>query len=567
MVVSDEALADQAGIEILKEGGNAIDAAAAVGFALAVVEPAAGNIGGGGFMLIRLSSGKTAFVDYREVAPKRASRDMYRLADGTFDPEGSTVGYRAVGVPGTVAGLALAVHTFGKSPLQQVLQPAIRLADQGFTVSDNLARSFGASASTLSRFAVSKRIFLNGGASYKPGDVFRQPELAATLRRIAANGSDEFYHGETAHHLADDMAKNGGIISLEDLEAYAPKVREPLYATYRYHDHNWQLITSPPPSSGGIAMIEALNILDPIDLKGWDDAQSVHWVAEAMRRVFADRAAWLADSDFVHVPAQGLTDPRYAAVLRATIDPTRATSSSDVKAGDPKPFDSTPAAAAEEALPRDAASALLRREVQRSGHTTHFSVVDADGNAVANTYTLNDVYGSGVTTPDGYLLNDEMDDFSANPGQPNMFGLIQSEANTIGPGKRPLSSMTPTILLRDGQLSFVTGSPGGPTIISVTLLSVINWMRLGMDAQQAINAPRFHHQWEPDKLLLDQNFSDATARELEQLGYILDPPESVRSSESPPTHIGQIEAIGIDPKTGERLGAPDPRHQGAALGY
>ena len=272
-----------------------------------VVEPAAGNIGGGGFMLIRLSSGKTAFVDYREMAPKQASRDMYKLADGSFDPDGSLAGYRAVAVPGTVAGLALAVRTYGKLSLQQDLQPAIRLADQGFPVNGELARSLESSASTLSRFAVSKRIFLNSGANYKSGDLLRQPELAATLRRIAANGPDEFYHGETAHHLADEMAKNGGIISLDDLAAYAPKVREPLNATYRYREHDWQLITSPPPSSGGVAMIEALNILDPIELKGWDDAQSVHWVAEAMRRVFADRAVWLADSDFVHVPVQGLT--------------------------------------------------------------------------------------------------------------------------------------------------------------------------------------------------------------------------------------------------------------------
>ncbi|MGC1686570.1 MAG: gamma-glutamyltransferase [Candidatus Acidiferrales bacterium] len=567
MVVSDEALADQAGIDILKEGGNAIDAAAAVGFALAVVEPEAGNIGGGGFMLIRMANGKTAFVDYRETAPKHASRDMYKRADGSFDPDGSLVGYRAVAVPGTVAGLALAVRTYGKLSLQQVLQPAMRLADHGFPVRDDLAQSFESSASTLSRFPASKRIFLNGGTHYKAGEIFRQPELAATLRRIAGNGPDDFYRGETAHHLADEMARNGGIISLEDLAAYAPKVREALHATYRYRDHDWQLITSPPPSSGGIAMIEALNILDPIELKGWDDAPSVHWVAEAMRRVFADRAAWLADSDFAHVPVQGLTDPRYAAVLRATIDPTKATPSSAVKAGDPKPFDSAPAAASEEPMPRDAAFALLHREAQRSGHTTHFSVVDADGNAVANTYTLNNSYGSAVTTSDGYLLNDEMDDFSAQPGAPNMFGLVQSEANTIGPGKRPLSSMTPTILLRDGQLSFVTGSPGGPTIISVTLLSVINWMRLGMGAQEAINAPRFHHQWEPDKLLLDRNFPGATARELERLGYALDPPEWVRSTAYPPVHIGHIEAIGIDPKTGERLGAPDPWRHGAALGY
>jgi len=567
MVVSDEALADQAGIEILKQGGNAVDAAAAVGFALAVVEPAAGNIGGGGFMLIRLANGRTTFVDYRETAPKRASRDMYKLADGTYEPAGSTVGYRAVAVPGTVAGLALAVRNFGKLTLPLDLQPAIRLADQGFAVSGALARSLDEKSRKLFKFDVSKRIFLNGGANYKPGDLFRQPELAATLRRIAANGPDEFYRGDTAHHLADDMAKNGGIISLEDLASYHAKIRDPLIATYQYRDHGWQLITSPPPSSGGIAMIEALNILDPIDLKNWDDAQSVHWVAEAMRRVFADRAAWLADSDFTDVPVKGLTDPRYAAALRATIDPTKATPSDKVTAGDPKQFDKTPHASAEAPLSRDAAAALLERESQRSGHTTHFSVVDADGNAVANTYTLNDLYGSGVTASDGFLLNDEMDDFTAYPGQPNGSGLTQSEANTIAPGKRPLSSMTPTILLRDGQLSFVTGSPGGPTIISVTLLSVINWMRLGMDAQAAINAPRFHHQWEPDRLKLEQNFPDATARELERLGYTLDPPESVREATNPPKHVGIIEAIGIDPKTGERLGAPDPRRPGTALGY
>ncbi|MGB9402411.1 MAG: gamma-glutamyltransferase [Candidatus Acidiferrales bacterium] len=570
MVVSDEELADDAGIEILKQGGNAIDAGAAVGFALAVVEPAAGNIGGGGFMLIREAGGRTAFVDYRETAPKKASRDMYMRPDGSFDPEASIVGYRSVGVPGTVAGLALAVRTYGKLTLKQVMQPAIRLADQGFPVSEKLAASLREAAPSLSRFSASKKIFLKDGAGYKPGEVFRQPELAAALRLIAANGPDEFYRGDIAHHLSDDMAKNGGLITLDDLAAYTPKIREPLTATYHYNDHEWKLITSPPPSSGGIAMIEALNILDPVELKNWDDAQSVHWVAEAMRRVFADRAAWLADSDFTHVPLKGLTDPRYAAMLRAEIDPTKATPSSAVKAGNPGPFDETGSPANGDAarpLPREAAEAWMRHEAARSGHTTHFSVVDGDGNAVSNTYTLNDWFGSAVTTPDGFLLNDEMDDFTAHPGEPNMFGLIQSEANTVGPGKRPLSSMTPSILLRDGQLSFVTGSPGGPTIISATLLTILNWMRLGMDAQQAINAPRFHHQWIPDELRLESNFSNETARELERRGYTLDPSQLVRATVNPPVHIGQVEAIGIDPKTGERLGAADPRRHGTALGY
>jgi len=569
MVVSDEELADRAGIEILKNGGNAVDAAAAVGFALAVVEPAAGNIGGGGLMLIRKADGKSIFLDYRERAPKKATRDMYKRADGADDPEGSTIGYRAIAVPGTVAGLALAVREYGKLTLARVMEPAIRLAENGFPISEKIASSLKESASNLSRFANSRHIFLNSGSGYSRGEILRQPELAATLRRIAEKGPDEFYRGETARHLVADMDKNGGLISLEDLATYEPKIREPLFATYHYRGHEWQLITSPPPSSGGIAMIEALNILDPVELKGWDDASSVHWVAEAMRRVFADRAVWLADSDYIHVPVKGLTDPRYAAALRATIDLTKATPSSAVNAGNPMPYDSTsaPANGAESPLSRNEAEAILRHESRGSGHTTHFSVVDADGNAVSNTYTLNDSFGSAVTTSDGYLLNDEMDDFTAHPGEPNMFGLIQSEGNTIGPGKRPLSSMTPTILLRDGKLSFVTGSPGGPTIISVTLLSVINWMRLGMDAQQAINAPRFHHQWEPDKLQLDQNFSDYAARELEQLGYQLEPPESVRAAKRPPVRIGQIEAIGIDARTGERLGAPDPRNQGVALGY
>ena len=365
------------------------------------------------------------------------------------------------------------------------------------------------------------------------------------------------------------MKNNGGLISLEDLAAYTPKIREPLRATYHYRGHEWQLITSPPPSSGGIAMIEALNILDPIELKNWDDAQSVHWMAEAMRRAFADRAAWLADSDFSHVPVQGLTDPRYAAQLRATIDPEKATPSRAIQAGNPMPFDSgAPATTAmARPLPFDAAEAWMRRDAQRSGHTTHFSVVDAAGNAVSNTYTLNDWYGSAVTASDGFFLNDEMDDFSAHPGEPNMFGLIQSEANTIGPGKRPLSSMTPSIVLCDGRLSFVTGSPGGPTIISVTLLSIVNWMRFGMDAQASINAPRFHHQWIPDELLIEQNFPESTAKELEHRGYILKPSLMLRTTLNPPVRIGQIEAIAIDPKTGERLGAPDPRRNGKAQGY
>jgi gamma-glutamyltranspeptidase/glutathione hydrolase len=554
MVVSDEQLASEAGVEILKKGGNAVDAAVAAAFALAVVEPQAGNIGGGGFMLVRLADGRAAFIDYLEEAPRRASRDMYLRPDGTLDAEGSTIGYRSVAVPGTVAGLELALKTYGTKKLAEVMAPAIRLAEQGFPVSEKLAASLRASQPTLQRFSASRRIFLNGGALYRPGDTLRQPSLTATLRRIARYGSAEFYRGETARKLADEMARMGGLITLDDLAAYKAKIREPLRASYDVSGSHWEMITSPPPSSGGIAAIEALNILAPIELKDWQDSQSVHWVVEAMRRVFADRAVYLADADFTHVPVKGLTDPRYADELRATIDPLRASSSKQIGAGNPAPFDSAEGSHAARLLEaRDTAAPSFRE----GNHTSHFSVVDAAGNTVANTYTLNDSYGSGVTTKTGFLLNDHMDDFTVQPGRPNMFGLVQSEANAIGPGKRPLSSMMPTILLRDGKLSFVTGSPGGPRIISATLLSILNWMRLGMDAQTAINAPRFHQQWLPDVLYVETTFPQATARELEQRGYGI----------SEYAWIGNVEAIGIDPKTGERLGAADPRRDGAAVGY
>ncbi|MFY9528752.1 MAG: gamma-glutamyltransferase [Candidatus Acidiferrales bacterium] len=563
MVVTDEELASRAGVEVLKSGGNAVDAAVAVAFALAVVEPEAGNIGGGGFMLVRLADGRAGFVDYREEAPKKAVQDMYLRPDGEVEPEASTIGYRSVAVPGTVAGMDLALRTYGTMKLAQLMAPAIRLADQGFTISDKLAESLEESSRTLTRFPMSRRIFLKHGQSYEVGETLRQPELAETLRRIAHNGPAEFYRGRTAHDLAAEMAREGGLITLDDLKSYQPKIREALHASYKINASDWEVITSPPPSSGGIAAIEALNILAPIELKRWDDAQSVHWVAEALRRVFADRAAFLADSDFAHVPVRGLTDPRYAAQLRATIDPKAASSSEQVRAGNPAPFDAASgsrasgAAFERSAWDREKAVAEMLREAARAGHTTHFSIVDAAGNAVANTYTLNHSFGSGVTSADGFLLNDAMDDFTVLPGSPNTFGLIQSEANSIGPGKRPLSSMMPTILLRDAQLSFVTGSPGGSRIISATLLSILNWMRLGMDAQQAINAPRFHHQWMPDTLLIESTLPEDTAKELERRGYQITQRD----------WIGEVEAIGIDPQTGERLGAPDPRRQGVAVGY
>lgn len=566
MVVSDEQLASDVGVEVLKEGGNAVDAAVAVAFALAVVEPEAGNIGGGGFMLVRLADGQAKFVDYREVAPAGAKRDMYLGAEGAVDPEASLIGYRAVAVPGTVAGLALALKNYGTKPLPQVLAPAIKLAEDGFPVSERLSDLLSQSGSVLARFATSRRIFLKKGAMYEPGEILRQPELAATLRRIAKNGPGEFYRGQTAHDLAKEIQREGGLITLDDLEHYQAKLREPLTATYKINKHDWQLISSPPPSSGGIALIEILNILAPVELKSWDDAKSVHWVLEAMRRAFADRAAFLADSDFAGVPVHGLTSICYADALRATIDPAMASNSQKIQAGNPAPYEKAdsasgpcPKISSHLAVPqRVSAAERALAEAAHGGHTTHFSVVDAAGNAVANTYTLNNLFGSGVTTTGGFLLNSTMDDFTTGPGSPNMFGLIQSAANSIAPGKRPLSSMTPTILLRDGKLSFIAGSPGGPRIISATLLSLLNWMRMGMNAQAAVNAPRFHQQWLPEDVVLEPIFPQSEAKELESRGF---------SIELKRIWIGQVEAIGIDPESGERLGAPDPRRNGAAASY
>jgi gamma-glutamyltranspeptidase/glutathione hydrolase len=549
MVATDEELGSEAGVEILKRGGNAVDAAVAVAFALAVVEPAAGNIGGGGFMLVRLANGKTTFLDYREVAPGKATRDMYIGKDGRLDEEASVIGYRSVAVPGTVAGLALALKSYGSMKLADVMAPAIRLAENGFPVSKRLAHEFEAERPALQRFAVSRRVFLNDGKMFQPGDTLRQPELAATLKRIAKNGAAEFYSGETARAIVDDISRLGGLITLDDLAKYQPKVREVLRAKYESNGHAWEVLTSPPPSSGGVAIIEALNMLQTVPLKGWEDVESVHMVAEVMRRVFADRAAYLADPDYASVPVAGLTDPCYAKEVFTTVDPHHASSSKLIKAGNPH----TCGVAASNSSSPETLVSLGERP-----HTTHFSVVDAAGNAVASTYTLNASYGSHVTSSAGFLLNDEMDDFTTQPGVPNaLFGLVQSEANAIAPGHRPLSSMTPTILLRDGKLSFVTGSPGGPAIISATLLSVLNWMRLGMEPQAAINAPRFHHQWIPDRISLEPAFPDSLESALNARGH------ATRRV----GHIGLVNAIAIDPATGDRLGAADPRHDGAAVGY
>jgi gamma-glutamyltranspeptidase / glutathione hydrolase len=560
MVVCDEPLASEAGVEILKKGGNAVDAAVAVGFALAVVEPEAGNIGGGGFMLVRLHDGRAKFIDYREEAPKAATRNMYVDSDGKIIPGASTTGWHAIGVPGTVAGLTLAAKMYGKLTLAEDMAPAIRLARDGYAVNPRLAAGFKYSQARLGKFPESKRIFLKDGALYSAGEIFRQPELAATFERIAKNGAAEFYRGQTARDLTTQMAQNGGLITMADLAAYHAKIREPLTGSYHVRGNRWTIITSPPPSSGGVAILEALNILQPYHLTSWDDPQSVHLVIEAMRRVFADRATYLGDSDFTHVPITGLLNQRYAAERRASINPVDATSSAQIGAGNPGPFDHTSKTSLPVVIEKfntEEAEAVLANETLHT-HTTHFSVVDAEGNAVANTYTLNDSFGSAVTSTDGFLLNDEMDDFTSAPGKPNMFGLLQSEANAIEPGHRPLSSMVPTIVLRNGKLSLVTGSPGGPRIISATLLSILNWAWLDMPAQAAINAPRFHQQWMPDVVLLEPVFPQNIAEQLEQRGYHLAPRRG---------WIGEVEAIGIDPKTSERLGAPDPRREGAARGY
>jgi gamma-glutamyltranspeptidase/glutathione hydrolase len=568
MVVSDEPLAGEAGLEILRAGGNAVDAAVAVAFALAVVEPQAGNIGGGGFLLLRMADGRSSFIDYRETAPSSASRDMYLRADGSLDAEAATLGYRASGVPGTVAGLDLALRVWGTLPLDRVMAPAIRLATDGFRISEKLARALEAARPRLDRFSRSRKIFLKNGTLYHAGEVFRQPDLARTLRRIAHHGAAEFYTGGTSFTLVRDFQRNKGTLTWADLRGYVPKVREPLRVQLREGTTRWEILSAPPPSSGGVALAGVLQMLDSAELSRWDlpapgaaqDAavRSLHWIAEALRRVFADRAAFLADPDFFHVPVRGLVDPRYAAERRATIDADRASTSKDIHAGNPLPFDAAPSPG-QHVTRRSNSSAQEEadRAATHGGHTTHFSVVDAAGNAVSNTFTLNDSFGSAVTAPGGFLMNDTMDDFTAQPGVPNkLFGLLQSEQNTIGPGRRPVSSMTPTIVLRNGQLSFVAGSPGGPRIVSATLLAVLQWMRFGGDPQAAINAPRIHHQWMPDLLYVEETLPPEVVRALEARGHTV----KVR------TWIGQVNAIGIDPVSGDRLGAADPRRAGAAIG-
>jgi len=552
MVASTHELASEAGVEAMRAGGNAVDAAVATGFALAVVHPQAGNLGGGGFLLLRWADGRTRFLDYRETAPAAATRNMYLDAQGDVVAGASEFGYRAIAVPGSVKGLVYAQKKWGKLLLARVMAPAIRLAREGFALAWEDADDFkDADEKQLERFPESRRIFQRDGNFYRQGEIFRQPELARTLERIAKD-PDDFYRGALAKELAGAIQKGGGLITEADLAAYEVKEREPVRGTYR----GYEIISAPPPSSGGIALIEALNILEGYDLKklGNRSADAIHLTVEAFRRAFFDRAELLGDPDFAAVPVAQLLDKRYAAAWRQSIDPAHATLSAEL---------ARPAGIFEEL---DRVARRNSRPVPAAGgnHTTHYSVVDSEGNAAAVTTTINDFMGSRVTAEGlGFLLNNEMDDFRTKPGAPNESGLIHGEANAIAPGKRPLSSMTPTMVLQDGKLWLVTGSPGGGTIITTVANVVLGMVDYGMDVQQAVNAPHFHHQWMPDSIHMERpHFSPDTVRMLQARGHRI-------TWESPwgTALWGSAESIAIDESTGERLGASDPRRNGKALGY
>src|SRR5579872_4503192 len=538
MVVTVQGLASQAGVDILRQGGNAVDAAVAVGFALAVVHPQAGNIGGGGFMLVRLADGAAHFIDYREKAPAKATRDMYLDAQGNIIPGASTVGYRAIGVPGSVAGLVYAEKKYGKLTLAQAMAPAIRLAADGFVLSSEEAAELH--DEILTGFPASKQTFQRDGNFYKAGETFRQPELAQTLRRIAADPSD-FYHGSMARQIAAAVQKGGGLITAEDMARYTVKEREPVTGSY----HGYTIVSAPPPSSGGVALIEMLNILNGFQLDPLGDrtAPEMHLIVEAFRRSYMDRSNYLGDPDYVNIPVEQLISQRYAAAWRGSILPDKASVSANLER--PAGF-----------VPPPPTMAQVRQE---AADTTHYSIVDAQGDAVAVTTTLNGGFGSGVTVPGlGFLLNDEMDDFAAKQGVPNMFGLIQGPANAIAPGKRPLSSMTPTIVLKNGKVAMVLGSPGGGRIITTVANIFLSVADEGLNIQQAVDAPRFHHQYLPEILYLEPGFAPTTIEGLRADGYKL----------KIGGHWSDGECIAVDPKTGMLEGGQDHRqHYGKAAGY
>jgi gamma-glutamyltranspeptidase/glutathione hydrolase len=534
MVVAQEPLAADVGLQVLKNGGNAIDAAVAVGFALAVTHPSAGNIGGGGFLLVRLANGEVHFVDFREAAPQGATRDMYLGPDGN-PTQASLVGWRASGVPGSVKGFETASKKWGSKKWADLLAPALHLARNGFRVDKTLAAELRGSANTLSRDPESRRIFLRGARPYQEGEIFRQPELASSLQRIAAQGGRDFYQGETARKLAAAMKAHGGLISRADLASYRAIARTPLEGDY----HGYHIITAPPPSAGGVGILQMFGMLSRsgYESDGPDSPKAVHYMAETMRRYYADRSEYLGDPDFYRVPVRQLLSPSYIAARIQSIQPGRATPSADVQPG-----------------PLNAQAAGLSQH--ESAETTHFNVVDAQGNAVAVTYTLNGGFGSGVTAPGlGFLLNNEMDDFVAKPGSPNMFGLIGGKANSIEPGKRPLSSMTPTILTRNGQLFMAVGAPGGSRITTGVFQVIADVIDFHMSPQDAVNIPRFHHQWKPDILYLQKGFSPGTEQALAKMGYTIQATGGV----------ARVEAIVVN--NGVLEGGTESRQNGKVAGY
>ena len=527
MAATQEAAASRVGIDILREGGNAVDAAVAIGFTLAVTLPEAGNLGGGGFMIVHnAKSGQTLAIDYREMAPASSTRDMFLDDAGEVSRTRAQFSHLSAGVPGTVAGLALALENYGTLPLRQVLAPAIRLANEGIIVTPALAVSLKKRQDALRRWPETKKIFFKpDGGLYAPGDTLVQKDLARTLQAIADKGPRAFYQGEIGDRLAEDMQAHGGWITKADLKNYQVKIREPVRGTYR----GYEIVSMPPPSSGGVHLIQMLNILENENMRslGARSAETLHLMAESMKLAYADRSRHLGDSGFWKVPVSGLIAKTYAAKLNGLIDLNRATASAEIQPHNPVPYES--------------------RE------TTHFSVMDRDGNAVANTYTLNFSYGSGIVAAGtGILLNNEMDDFSAKPGVPNAYGLIGGGANAIEPGKRPLSSMTPTLVFRNGKPFLVTGSPGGSRIITTTLQIILNVIDHGMTLGEATRAPRIHHQWLPDQLEVEPGFATGVLNRLRDRGHAIVATEPFGSTQS----ILRTEA-GF-------FGASDPRSDGAA---
>ncbi len=528
-VVAAEPHAAAIGLQVLRQGGNAVDAAVAVALALAVTHPQAGNLGGGGFLVVRMKDGTAAAFDFREKAPAQAHADLYLKPDGTVDQERILTGATAAGVPGSPAGLAAALARFGTRKLGDLAAPAIRLAREGIPVTHFLARDLQEHKDLLGRFPSSRAVFFRGDEPLRQGDVLLQPDLAATLERFAEQGPAGFYEGATAERIVAQMQQDGGYVTADDLKAYACAERQPLRGTYRGHE----ILGMPPPSSGGVAVLQMLNMLEPYDLRGlgFGGSRSIHLLTEVMRRAYADRSRWLGDADHYPVPIEGLISKDYAETLRATL---RTDGRSEVAPGLPPGAD-------------------------ESQDTTHFSVVDGDGNAVACTTTINGTFGAGVVVAGaGFLLNNEMDDFSAKPGVPNMFGLVGAKANAIAPGKRMLSSMTPTIVVQNGQVRFVLGSPGGGRIINTVLQVLVNLLDHGMGLEQAVRAPRVHHQWKPDHLSYeDLALSPDVRQALAALGHTF----AQRSMS-----IGRCQAIAVLPD-GERLAVCDHRSGGSALAF